>query len=116
MGIEAKRAEIECQLCNKTVEVNYRHQRMKNCPKCSRKLSRVAVRVQKQVDAQKSEARAKVAEKASVKPKKFKCPDCALIFECPKCSKAVKATPKKGSKPAKKSRKSVVKKGGKNAK
>ncbi|MBC8177220.1 MAG: hypothetical protein ISR61_03540 [Desulfobacteraceae bacterium] len=83
---------------------------MKTCAKCSRKLNLVAVKVQKEVDAQKAEAKAKAAKKKAKQPPRFKCPHCETIFPCPTCQKDVK------KKPRKKAKKSVAGKGGRNAK
>ena len=91
MSTQAKRAEISCQLCGKTVQVNYRHQRQEYCLKCAKKLKGVGLRVEKEVTAQKTEAKAKAAKKKAKQPPRFKCPHCQTIFPCPTCEKDVSA-------------------------
>jgi hypothetical protein len=119
MSTQAKQASIVCELCGCTQNINYRDQARRFCSSCSRKLAKVAVKVQQELDTQKAEAKAKIAKKPKVIH--LHCDTCGRTFRCPVCSPApkkvkVKATPKKRSKPVKKVKKPVVKRGAKNAK
>jgi hypothetical protein len=104
MSTQAKQASIVCELCGVIQEVNFRDQRRRYCSKCNRKLSKVAVKVQKEVDTQKAAAKAKTAKKVPVVH--LHCDTCGRTFICPTCSptKKVKAkpAPKKAAKPKKK--------------
>ena len=116
MSTQAKQASIKCELCGCKQEINYRDQHRRFCSKCSRKLSKVAVKVQKELDTQQTAAKkAQASKKAKVV---ITCQECGKSFICPSCSPTpkkakAKATPKKRSTPVKKAKKSTVKKGGK---
>jgi hypothetical protein len=105
MSTQSKIASIVCELCGCSQEVNYRDQARRWCSKCSRKLSKVAVKVQKELDTQQAEAKAKTSKKPKVIH--IHCDTCGKTFRCPVCSPApkkvkAKPAPKKAAKPKKK--------------
>ena len=108
MSTQAKQASIVCELCGVIQECNMRDQRRRFCSKCNRKLSKVAVKVQKELDTQRVAAKkAQASKKAKVV---ITCQGCGKSFLCPSCSptpKKVKGkpAPKKASKAKPKSKK-----------
>jgi hypothetical protein len=117
---QMQQAEITCQLCGKTVQVNQRNQRMKFCRKCDSKVQKTAVGIQQAIaNEKKIERLAKSLEKAKASKKApvvhIHCSECGKTFICPTCSptkkvKAKKASPRKTRKTTKP--KSTAKKGG----
>jgi len=114
---------IVCQLCGCSQTVNFRRQKEIYCSGCQKKLQKVGLKVQRELDKQKAEAKAKVAKKPKVAH--IHCDKCGKSFICPSCSppeKTVKsksapkkAKPKPAPKKTTKPKKSKVQKGGKNA-
>jgi hypothetical protein len=110
MSTQAKQASIVCELCGVIQEVNFRDQRRRYCSKCNRKLSKVAVKVQKELDTQQLAAKAKASKKPPVVH--LHCDTCGKTFICPTCSPAPKKVKSKKASPKKTTQKSKVKKGG----